>query len=136
MKVMPFFSIYYKGDIVPRESQSLCGEFGGDCFKFVSKFLKLQWIDMVVKNNKDWLNSKLHEKVHNSHICTPAEITEKHYKVGNLFICPPKDKLRLKGNYISFQSRVIGFQASPASDEPEMIKKLNNFGMRESNSTK
>jgi hypothetical protein len=35
MGTLPFVAPYYKGQMVPRESDAMCNEFGGDCFQFV-----------------------------------------------------------------------------------------------------
>jgi len=43
MKTLPFIAPYYKGKEVPRVSFSMCKIFGGDCFKFVKNYLKVQW---------------------------------------------------------------------------------------------
>ena len=43
IKSLPFVAPYYKGSAVPRTSQSMCGEFGGDCFKWFNKYLKTRW---------------------------------------------------------------------------------------------
>ena len=45
MQVLPLILPYYKGNIVPRTSKTMCKEFGGDCFQFVKKHLKIEWID-------------------------------------------------------------------------------------------
>ena len=45
MGTMPFFGLWYKGETIKRNSTSLCQETGGDCFAFVTKYLKLEWIE-------------------------------------------------------------------------------------------
>jgi hypothetical protein len=44
-----------------------------------------------------------------SYSCTSEEITQKHYDYGNLYICPPENKLYLKNNYLIYPNRVTGF---------------------------
>lgn len=41
MQTLPFVAPYYKGETVPRTSDTMCKESGGDCFKFVNKYLKI-----------------------------------------------------------------------------------------------
>jgi hypothetical protein len=36
----PYTLYYYKGEMLPRTSKTLCQETGGDCFKFANKYLK------------------------------------------------------------------------------------------------
>jgi hypothetical protein len=37
------YNIKYNGKDLDRESKEVCGEFGGDCFKFVEKYLNMTW---------------------------------------------------------------------------------------------
>jgi hypothetical protein len=52
--IMPFYSVYYKGSQILKEDKLLCGEFQGDCYQFVTKYLKLIWLDKKIKELKDW----------------------------------------------------------------------------------
>jgi len=45
MGTLPFIYPYYKGQMVQRESMEMCKEFDGDCFKFIKKYLKIEWIN-------------------------------------------------------------------------------------------
>ena len=66
---IPFYGFYYKNKAVKREDATLCKEFGGDCFKFVSKYLDITWTTGL--NSADaWTASN-----HKSHVCQPSEIT-------------------------------------------------------------
>jgi hypothetical protein len=41
----PFYNFYYKNAIVKRNDPVMCKEFGGDCYKFVNKYLKIVWVN-------------------------------------------------------------------------------------------
>jgi hypothetical protein len=40
---IPMYNLRYKGKNLRRESKEVCGEFGGDCFKFAEKYLHMYW---------------------------------------------------------------------------------------------
>ena len=71
MKMIPFVAPYYKGKMVPRQSMDMCKEFEGDCFKFVNKYLKIQWDNFKSKADYDQGENNYFE----SKICTPEDIT-------------------------------------------------------------
>ena len=41
---IPFFSVYFKGKILPRLSEEYCSETNGDCYEFHNKYVKFEWI--------------------------------------------------------------------------------------------
>ncbi len=41
MGTLPFVAPYYKGKEIPRHSKDMCKDYDGDCFKFVSQYLKI-----------------------------------------------------------------------------------------------
>ena len=41
LKSLPFLAPNYKGEKILRTSKTMCGEFGGDCFKFLNHHLKI-----------------------------------------------------------------------------------------------
>ena len=43
MKTLPFYSIYYKGNMLKRTDDVHCKETGGDCFEFMNKYLIFNW---------------------------------------------------------------------------------------------
>ena len=49
MGTLPFFSVHYKGKHLPIKSEKKkeCAETNGDCFKFVTKFLKIKWKNAI-----------------------------------------------------------------------------------------
>jgi len=69
----------------------MCGDFEGDCFKFVNYHIKMEWIDKKVDKPGDWEKSSKNEIVYSGHVCTAKEIPKKQYDHGHLFICPPRD---------------------------------------------
>jgi len=70
----PFYNFYYKNTIVKRNDPVMCGEFGGDCYKFVNNYLKIRWINGHEENDEEWVTQDFE-----GHVCRPDEITEKHY---------------------------------------------------------
>ena len=42
MGSLPYFSVHYKGHRLDRKSKH-CDETGGDCFKLLNKYLKIEW---------------------------------------------------------------------------------------------
>ena len=89
MKTLPFVAPYYKGALVPRTSMKMCGEFGGDCFQFVNKYKKYEWINRYCESEFAECTNEVYE----SHVCTPNEISQTHFDTGRLYMCPPADKL-------------------------------------------
>ena len=72
MKTLPFVGPYYKGKIVPRTSDEMCGgEFGGDCLKFVQKYLKFEWYNTRCEK----FGESCSKSIFKSHICTAEEIS-------------------------------------------------------------
>jgi hypothetical protein len=47
MGAIPFYSFYYLNAPVMRNDPVMCKEFGGDCDKFVNKYLKIVWINGI-----------------------------------------------------------------------------------------
>jgi len=43
MGTLPFINLYHDYKTIHRTSKTMCHEFGGDCFKFIQKYLKVQW---------------------------------------------------------------------------------------------
>jgi len=89
MKTLPFIAPYYKGKEVPRVSATMCKEFGGDCFKFIKKYMKVHWGNSFCET----ATSDCPVINHDGHVCSPEEITQSHYDTGRLYICPPAEKL-------------------------------------------
>ena len=44
MGTLPFLTFGYKGHEIPEYSKDICKETAGDCFEFVKKYLKVDWI--------------------------------------------------------------------------------------------
>ena len=40
---IPMYNVRYKGEHLSRTSMKVCGEFNGDCYQFVSKYLDIFW---------------------------------------------------------------------------------------------
>ena len=94
MKTLPFLAAYYKGNAIPRTSMDMCKEYDGDCFKFVNKFLKVQSVQSTCTGF-----DLCHETFFKTHVCTPDEISQKHYDTGRLYFCPPAEELYVYKNY-------------------------------------
>jgi hypothetical protein len=90
MKTIPFYGFFYNNVWIKRHDPVLCANFGGDCMQFVYKYFDIYWIDGQEKAVGGWTQNE-----YQSHICTPEEITPKHYGNGHLYFCPPTDKLKL-----------------------------------------
>lgn len=52
MKAIPFYGFYYKNKEVMRNDPVLCKDYGGDCAKFVQKFLKIKWLRYAKRSGK------------------------------------------------------------------------------------
>jgi hypothetical protein len=126
MGMLPFIAPYYKGDIIPRNSSTMCEEFEGDCMKFVDKHLKIKWIKATCSNESSCNNT-----IYQGHVCTPEEITSYHYNTGRLYICPPADKITFYNNFEYYPATVLGLVLSPNYDGikniTEIRKQINNF---------
>ena len=72
LKSLPFLALNYKGYSILRNSTSMCGDFGGDCEKFLNHHLNIYW-----KNEHCISDFKCeHLSSFESHVCTPEEITQ------------------------------------------------------------
>ena len=38
---VPMYNLYYMNESLPRFSKTICGEFDGDCLKFIQKHLDI-----------------------------------------------------------------------------------------------
>ena len=43
MQTLPFYLIYYKGNVLKRTNHEQCKETNGDCFEFMKKYLIFEW---------------------------------------------------------------------------------------------
>ena len=106
---------------------TMCGKFGGDCFKFVTYYKKYKWINQL----SETLGGKVFDEIFESHVCTPQEITQAHYDTGRLYICPPADKLYFLNNYESYPHQTVISRIIPnydiITDKKEVQNELNNF---------
>ena len=86
MNVTPFLGFFYKGELLPINDEKTCKETGGDCQKFVTKYLKIEWFteEVPISGYKDAQINKFE-----SHPCSKKEVTEGIYKSGLLYLCAP-----------------------------------------------
>ena len=102
---------------------TMCGgEFGGDCFQFVKKHLKIEWKNYFCETTVLACSETKAE----SHICTPQEITQNHYDSGRLYMCPPADELYLYNNFEYYPQKGIGLEISPNYEKIEDNKVAQN----------
>ena len=96
-KTLPFFKTYFRGNQLPRNGTAygLCKETDGDCFEFVKKYMNIN----IISNNQLTPFKSGETKIFEAHVCTPDEITKKHYDNGILYICLASDKTILQNNW-------------------------------------
>ena len=85
----------------------MCKEFDGDCFKFFQKYIDLKWI--TNERLDDYGDSKsVH---HDGQVCTPKQITQKHWDNGILYICPPANNdMTLNNNFEYFPHKDMALE--------------------------
>ena len=126
MKTIPFIAPYYKGQVIPRYSMSMCKEFDGDCHKFAKKYIKFQWQNGVCESSAPckWTN-------YESHVCSPEEITQSHYDTGRLYLCPPAQKLFFLNNFEIYPNMYVVHNIVPnydgSLDKKEVQEEMKNF---------
>lgn len=56
MGTSPFYSVYWRGRELEMKDNVLCAETAGDCFKFVSKYLKMvaYVVEGITDRNPVW----------------------------------------------------------------------------------
>ena len=92
----------------------MCAETDGDCFDFVTKYLKIQFHTIHCLDAHS-CKTDLYEATK----CTPEQITQAKIDEGNLYICPPHDKANLiyaENNFDKYPSTSFGLQISPNYD--------------------
>jgi hypothetical protein len=111
MGTVPYFSVHYKGHRLNRKDDKHCKETGGDCFALAKKYLDFKW-NNAFETSKEW---KSHH--YESRVCTAEDISQGLYDKGELFICPPTEKIKFQGRFGEFPGWYLGFEVSPNIDE-------------------
>ena len=68
---MPFIDVHFRGKGLKRGYDERCSETGGDCMKFIKKYLKIKWMQYYFTESTDYANKTIeYEPIE----CTPKEI--------------------------------------------------------------
>ena len=107
MGSLPYFSVHYKGHRLNREEKTHCNETGGDCFKLATKYLEIKW-NNAYETVTEW---KSHH--YESRVCAVEDIGQQLYDKGELFICPPVEKVKFQNKFGVFPGWYLGFEVAP-----------------------